>query len=124
MLLTYSFLIISFFILMIFFKFTTYHKYFMWTLPFFIGYSILCAYLFYKLIKHTFFTYYLLFISIFMIYKWFEQLAKLKKYMTNNQDKVDNVFLLSIASTRGHYIASCFIFLATITVTYVLLYNM
>jgi hypothetical protein len=121
------FFIASFLGLMKIFTFTTYHKSFLFSLPFLIAYAVLLGYLFIFLKLFAFFLYQLI-ASVFFLSLLYrrEQLAGMLPELHVRQGYASEEMKLmykSIKKTQRLFVVSSFIYIAVFSITFLMLYN-
>lgn len=116
----------SWFILMRIFRFSTYHRYFRYSLFFIIGYSVLNSYLLFYFEMHSFFLWHL---PIFLVL-FFKNYKNQKKIGTAFEHLIDNekgltkeFFELSLEKTLKYYIISALTYLIVFAVSYIYFFN-
>ncbi len=116
-----GFYLLSYYILMLIFNYSTYHKYFKYTFPVLIGYGVLIAFLFLKFGFFASFITYVLVMGIQLFFRYRKE-AKLKENLDGfYEDK--NVVELSIEKTLKYYILSSIAYLLTFSISYIYIFN-
>lgn len=120
-----AFLVISHFLLMQIFRFTTFHSYFWKGLPVLIGYGALVGYLLFKFELHPFFTYQVVLASIWLFFVAKKQNRLAEAMLMHSGDEADAVRAVAISTgmTKRYYAYSSFIYVITFSMTYLWFYN-
>lgn len=118
-----GFFIVSWFVLMFIFRFSTYHKFFKYSAPALILYGILVAFLLFQFELHQFYLWHIGINTIFL-YNGYRKQKKLSSIINITEDRLERAELeLSMERTFKYYILSSVIYLLTFTVSYLYFFN-
>lgn len=118
------FLLVSYSILMQIFTLTTYHRYFLKSLPLLVTYSVAVGFLLFWLNLHAFFIWHLVANILLLFFGWRHQ----KKHATAFFDayvEAENRLAveMSVATTTAYYLLSAIIYLVVFSISYLTFLN-
>lgn len=119
----FLFFAISWFLLMLIFRYSTYHKYFKVTLIPLIAYGVLVGYLLFKFNLNSFFLWHLGLSIVLFFYNYSKQKKAVALTDTFEDELMKKSFELSIEKTLRYYILSSFIFLSAFSASFLYFYN-
>lgn len=119
------FLAVSHFGIMQIFRLSTYHKYFIWTLPVLVGYGTMAGWLLQTFKLNDFFLWQVLAASIWLIRVGNRQ-RKLSADMIDESDsdsQTMKVLAKSVSNTMIFYVLSSIIYIASFSIAYLWIFN-
>ena len=120
------FLFVTYWVCLQIFRLTTYHKYFLKSLPLLIGYSILVGGLMASIQPfHQFWLIQIWGSALLFVFAWRTQAKQTQKLLESIVEDADeqNSRNLSVANTKAYYVLSVLVYLAAYAIAFILFLN-